>query len=97
MRVTEVVPPNADDTVKIELQSIDKIGDNADFDSDDELMESDPDYLLTIEQLMEQNDLALHQRDLVATSILGHLSTTFRLWYMFGGIMRIHHGSWLVI
>ena len=72
MRVAEVLPPDADDTVKIELQSIDKIGDNADFDSDDELMESDPDYLLTIEQLMEQNDLALHQRDLVATSILGH-------------------------
>ena len=72
VRVSEVLPPDSDETVKIELQSIDKIGDNADFDSDDELMESDPDYLLTIEQLMEQNDLALSQRDLVATSIFGH-------------------------
>ena len=72
MRVKEVLPPDADGVIKIELQSVDSINAYDNYDSDDELMESHPDYLLTIEELMEQNDLSLQNQDLVVKSIKGH-------------------------
>ena len=50
VRVKEVLPPDADGVIKIELQSVDSINAYDNYDSDDELMESHPDYLLTIEE-----------------------------------------------
>ena len=72
MRVKEVLPPDADGVIKIELQSVDSINAYDNYDSDNELMKSHPDYLLTIEELMDQNDLSLQNQDLVVKSIKGH-------------------------
>ena len=72
VRVKEVLPPDEDQVIRVELQSMKKIDANTNYDSDDDLMESEPDYLLTVEDLMRQNDIALENRDLVPLAIVNH-------------------------
>ena len=48
VRVKEVLPPDEDQVIRVELQSMKKIDANTNYDSDDDLMESEPDYLLTV-------------------------------------------------
>ena len=72
VRVKEVLPPDEDQVIRVELQSMDKVDADRNYDSDDDLMEDDPDYLLTIEDLMLQNDIALANRDLVPRAIVNH-------------------------
>ena len=72
VRVKEVLPPDEDQVIRVELQSMKKIDANTNYDSDDDLMESEPDYLLTVEDLMRQNDIALENKDLVPLAIVNH-------------------------
>ena len=42
VRVKEVLPPDEDQVIKVELQSMKKVDANTNYDSDDDLMGSEP-------------------------------------------------------